>query len=301
MSDIEDLPDAPPAPREIMEDMNTDAFGPNRILSEEDLNREYPNRPKNEKTTLPFHELHKFLFDPLLANKGKKTGPAQRASKLKPHEIRRNIIDRFISRWRGEVGNDIYPALRLILCEKDRDRSVYASPTLLNKQQLTITPRYHLKEKSIGRLLVKVMKINKDSDDGYALLNWRQPGASRTAGDFALRCHGTLDHHEIYICLLLILQISLTPNDLALLLSREALPNIVAHIFSTSVLENYRTNVRFRNPEVIKKRPMRTTPGNLKIAQVNEMLDRLSQASKEWVLPFSDISTCVLNELCIYS
>lgn len=49
----------------------------------------------------------------------------------------------------------------------------------------------------------------------------------------------------------------------------------------SSVLENYRTNVRFQNPEVIKKRPMRTTPGNLKIAQVNEMLDRLSQASKE--------------------
>lgn len=43
------------------------------------------------------------------------------------------------------------------------------------------------------------MKINKDSDDGYALLNWRQPGASRTAGDFALRCHGTPHYSEIYI------------------------------------------------------------------------------------------------------
>lgn len=149
MSDIEDLPDAPQVPREIMQDMNADAFGPNRILTEEDLNREYPNRPKNEKTTLPFHELHKFLFDPLLANKGKKTGPAQRASRLKPHEIRRNIIDRFISRWRGEVGNDIYPALRLILCEKDRDRSVYASPTLLNDRQLIITLGTILKKKAL--------------------------------------------------------------------------------------------------------------------------------------------------------
>lgn len=209
MSDIEDLPDAPPVPRGATEGVNTDAFGPNRILTEEDLDREYPNRPKNGKTTLPFHELHKFLFDPLLANKGKKTGPAQRVSRLKPHEIRRNIIDRFISRWRSEVGNDVYPAFRLILCEKDRDRSVYACPTLLNDQQLTITLRYHLKEKSIGRLLVKVMKINKDSDDGYALLNWRQPGASRTAGDFALRCHGTPHYDEIYIHLFLIPQISL--------------------------------------------------------------------------------------------
>lgn len=57
--------------------------------------------------------------------------------------------------------------------------------------------RYHLKEKAIGRLLVKVMKINKDSDDGYTLLNWKQPGASRSAGDFALRCYGTPHQEEI--------------------------------------------------------------------------------------------------------
>lgn len=144
MFDVEDLPDAPPVLREVAEGVNADAFGPNRILTEEDLDYEYPNRPKNSKTTLPFHELHTFLFDPLLANKGKKTALGQRASRLKPHEIRRNIIDRFISRWRSEVGNDVYPAFRLILCDKDRDRSVYACPTcaecLVNDQRLTISP-----------------------------------------------------------------------------------------------------------------------------------------------------------------
>ncbi|RPA92763.1 ATP-dependent DNA ligase [Choiromyces venosus 120613-1] len=204
MSDIDDidLPDIPRAPV----DPSGDALGPNRILSDFDLDREYPNRPRNKNPTLPFADLYLSLFEPLLANKKKKTGVGIRGTKaLKPHEIRRNIIDRFISRWRNEVGNDIYPALRLILCEKDRDRSVY-----------------HLKEKTIGRLLVKVMKINKDSDDGYALINWKQPGASKSAGDFALRCY-----------------------------------------------------------EIIKKRPMRTTPGNLTITQVNSMLDRLSLASKE--------------------
>lgn len=51
--------------------------------------------------------------------------------------------------------------------------------------------RYHLKEQKIGKLLVKAMQINKDSDDGYALVHWKQPGTSvRSAGDFALRCHG---------------------------------------------------------------------------------------------------------------
>ena len=122
--------------------------------------------------------------------------------------MRRTIIERFISRWRKEVGNDIYPAFRLIVPEKDRYRALYG-----------------LKEKSIGRLLVQILKINKDSVDGYNLLNWKLPGTkynSTTTGDFAARCY-----------------------------------------------------------EVISKRPMRTTPGNMTIDEVNEMLDRLSVAQKD--------------------
>jgi hypothetical protein len=37
--------------------------------------------------------------------------------------------------------------------------------------------------------------------------------------------------------------------------------------------------------EIIKKRPMLTTPGDLTIAQVNEMLDQLSRATGECVSP----------------
>ena len=54
---------------------------------------------------------------------------------------------------------------------------------------------YGLKEKAIAKLLIKVMKINKDSDDGFTLLNWKQPGptsATRMAGDFAGRCYEVL-------------------------------------------------------------------------------------------------------------
>ena len=122
------------------------------------------------------------LFNPLNENKKKPTGPKIARKKqgphgpstLSPHEARQNIIERFISRWRKEVGDDIYPAFRLILPEKDRERAMYG-----------------LKEKSIGKLLIKVTKINKDSEDGYSLLNWKQPGqnaTSRMAGDFAGRC-----------------------------------------------------------------------------------------------------------------
>ena len=72
------------------------------------------------------------------------------------------------------MGNDIYPAFRLIVPEKDRDRAMYG-----------------LKEKTIGKLLVRVMRIDKASEDGLNLLNWKLPGqkaASVMAGDFAGRC-----------------------------------------------------------------------------------------------------------------
>jgi DNA ligase-4 len=96
----------------------------------------------------------------------------------------------------------------LIIPEKDRDR-----------------PMYGLKEKTIGKLLVKLMKINPSSDDGFSLLNWKLPGqttANRNAGDFAGRCY-----------------------------------------------------------DVLNKRPLRTKLGDMRIAEVNEALDRLAAVSKE--------------------
>ena len=103
----------------------------------------------------------------------RKKGP-HGATSLSPQEQRRHIVERFITRWRKEVGKDFYPALRLILPDKDRDRGVYG-----------------LKENAIGKLLVKLMKIDKNSEDGYNLLHWKIPGqtmAARLAGDFAGRC-----------------------------------------------------------------------------------------------------------------
>ncbi|KAK5994597.1 DNA ligase 4 [Cladobotryum mycophilum] len=149
-------------------------------MSKEELGEKYPNKPRNHSKTLAFSELFKELFNPLNENKKQPTGGA--ASKkgahgfhqLSPQEQRRHIIERFIVRWRKEVGDDFYPALRLILPDKDRDRGVYG-----------------LKENAIGKLLVKLMKIDKNSEDGYNLLNWKLPGqttASRLAGDFAGRC-----------------------------------------------------------------------------------------------------------------
>lgn len=106
------------------------------------------------------------------------------------------------------MGDDFYPALRLILPDKDRDR-----------------PMYGLKERAIAKLLIKLLKIGPKSADASNLLNWKLPGqntASGAAGDFPARCH-----------------------------------------------------------EVLKQRAMRTDVGNMRIAEVNELLDKLAAAQRE--------------------
>ncbi|KAL9106000.1 MAG: hypothetical protein Q9227_008908 [Pyrenula ochraceoflavens] len=184
--------------------------------TEAELDEKYPNRPHNHSKTLAFHSLFEQLYNPLSENKKKPTGPVVNrrrqgphgAQRQNPHEIRRNIIDSYIARWRKEVGDDIYPAFRLILPENDRERAMYG-----------------LKEKALAKMLVRVMKIDKNSEDGFALLNWKLPGqgaTSRMAGDFAGRCF-----------------------------------------------------------EVISKRPMRTNPGDMSIAEVNNLLDQLAAAPRE--------------------
>jgi len=150
-------------------------------LTGDQLNEKYPNRPHNHSVTLPFHALFAQLFNPLNEIRKKPTGSSKLANRkqgphgpasLSPHEVRRNIIERFISRWRKEVGNDFYPAFRLIIPEKDRDRAMYG-----------------LKEKTIGKLLVRVIGIDKNSEDAQSLMNWKSPlYASAAAGDFAARC-----------------------------------------------------------------------------------------------------------------
>ncbi|KAF2838289.1 ATP-dependent DNA ligase [Patellaria atrata CBS 101060] len=152
-------------------------------ISVEELDEKYPNRPRNHSKTLPFHELFTTLFNPLNEGRKKPIGAVIARRKqgphgpknLTPHESRREIIERFISRWRKEVGNDIYPAFRLIIPEKDRDRAMYG-----------------LKEKTIAKLILSIMGIDSNSEDGHALLNWKQPGLkakSAMAGDFAGRCY----------------------------------------------------------------------------------------------------------------
>jgi DNA ligase-4 len=157
-----------------------------QLMTEEQLDEKYPNRPHNHSTTLPFRDLFLDLFNPLNDNKRRRGGPAL-ARRRVPHtqnvkETRKSIIEKFINRWRTEVGNDIFPLFRLIVPEKDRER-----------------PMYGLKEATIAKLLLKTLNLHKDSEAGYNLLHWKLPGVKSTsqmAGDFAGRCYETLLDRE---------------------------------------------------------------------------------------------------------
>ncbi|OQV04258.1 hypothetical protein CLAIMM_09169 [Cladophialophora immunda] len=162
---------------ESMYDESRHEDAPSRADFEKQLDKEYPNRPRNHGKTLPFHTLFEDLFNPLIDNRQKKptaaivnrrkVGPDGH-SNLSPSERRRAIIERYIARW-----------------HKDRERGVYG-----------------LKEKIIAKLLIKIMKIDKNSEDGYSLLNWKQPGqtaASRMAGDFAGRCYEALSKRPMRV------------------------------------------------------------------------------------------------------
>ncbi|RVX75050.1 hypothetical protein B0A52_01327 [Exophiala mesophila] len=179
------------------EDMDVDSVGgfdiTDQQAQEDELDLKYPNRPRNKGQTLPFSTLCKDLFNPLIElrmNK-QKAAPGNRRAlgpnrpKSSPTEKRNALIERYISRWRREVGDDFYPAFRLIIPDKDRDRAMYG-----------------LKEKVIARLLVKMMKIDKNSDDAFSLLNWKLPHPGSTtqiAGDFPARCQDVISKRPMRI------------------------------------------------------------------------------------------------------
>jgi DNA ligase 4 len=133
MSDVEDMADD--------DDGQSQGLGGHvdaALLSRADLvDAEYPNRPRNTAPTLQFRELVCSLFEAMvdLQNRPK----VRQSPRLSAPEARRDIINRFIRRWRNDVGPDIYPAFRLIMPDRDKDR-----------------PMYGLKEASLGKMLVAV-------------------------------------------------------------------------------------------------------------------------------------------------
>ena len=60
--------------------------------------------------------------------------------------------------WREQVGYDLYPVLRLILPQKDRERAIYG-----------------LKEKNLAKAYIKLIPLGSKDPDAIQLLNWKKP------------------------------------------------------------------------------------------------------------------------------
>lgn len=167
-------------------------------------NANLPTRPHNHSPTLFFGDLINLLFEP---------PPPRRVRGRKPKSQRQHMdetIEKFFSIWRRDVGNDIYPVMRLICPQIDDERAMYG-----------------LKEQNIAKRLISCAKIPENSEDAKTLRDWKNPGntaASRMAGDFPGRCF-----------------------------------------------------------EVIKERKYGNVPGDMRIAEVNDLLDGLASSSREAV------------------
>ncbi|KAA1468079.1 DNA ligase 4 [Dentipellis sp. KUC8613] len=112
----------------------------------------YPPPPLN-RSSPPFAVLS-HLFDKLHAQR-------------KP-EKRRRLLNSWFDFWRKNVGNDLYPVLRLVLPQKDRERAVYG-----------------LKEKTLAKAYIKLIPLGSKDPDAIRLLNWKRPTENeRSSGDF---------------------------------------------------------------------------------------------------------------------
>ncbi|KAF9462872.1 DNA ligase 4 [Collybia nuda] len=81
---------------------------------------------------------------------------------------RKKMIDAWFNHWRNEKGYDLYPVLRLILPQKDRERAVYG-----------------LKEKNLAKTYIKLIPLGMKDPDAIRLMNWKKPTErDKTSGDF---------------------------------------------------------------------------------------------------------------------
>ncbi|KAJ7155502.1 DNA ligase IV [Mycena crocata] len=125
---------------------------PNSPGPQEDEPIKYPTPPENIGSA-PFGILVA-LFDKL--------------QNERKQDRRKKLMTTWFNHWRDEKGHDLYPVLRLILPQKDRERAVYG-----------------LKEKNLAKTYIKLIPLGMRDPDAIRLLNWKKPTEhDKTSGDF---------------------------------------------------------------------------------------------------------------------
>ncbi|ODQ64672.1 ATP-dependent DNA ligase [Nadsonia fulvescens var. elongata DSM 6958] len=133
------------------------------------------SEPQNHGKSPLFSHLVVSLFEPLTKNLTHLSAITQK----KPQVLKGQIIERFINQWRKTVGDDIYPAFRLVMPDKDKERDMYG-----------------LKEKNLGRIILKTLSISPVSPEAQAIKNWKQ-NSKATAGDFSNICYDIIQKREV--------------------------------------------------------------------------------------------------------
>ncbi|KDQ13109.1 hypothetical protein BOTBODRAFT_33972 [Botryobasidium botryosum FD-172 SS1] len=81
---------------------------------------------------------------------------------------RKGLLSHWFNKWRNEVGPDLYPVIRLILPQKDRERPVYG-----------------LKEQALAKCFIAALGLDEKAPDAQRVIRWKQPTKeNKTAGDF---------------------------------------------------------------------------------------------------------------------
>ncbi|KAJ3515533.1 hypothetical protein NLJ89_g1703 [Agrocybe chaxingu] len=128
-----------------------------------------PNSPGRQREP----QLEKPKYNPPPLNVGSApfgilVGLFEKLQNERKQDRRRKLIDAWFTHWRQEKGYDLYPVLRLILPQKDRERAVYG-----------------LKEKNLAKAYIKLIPLGMRDPDAIRLLNWKKPTErEKSSGDF---------------------------------------------------------------------------------------------------------------------
>ncbi|KAG8934827.1 DNA ligase (ATP) [Tulasnella sp. 418] len=143
------LPTPQPSPSKHTSESLMDSI-PDEYVGEPELQR--PPGVLNTKPSPPFDRI---------------TSLFEATKDVKPN-VRKDRLSVWFDRWREHVGNDLYPAMRLILPHKDRERATYG-----------------VKEAGIAKAYIAALGLDKHSKDAIRLIKWKTPTADNpTAGDF---------------------------------------------------------------------------------------------------------------------
>ncbi|KAF9052350.1 DNA ligase 4 [Hymenopellis radicata] len=154
------------------------------------------------------------------------TGLFEKLSGERKRDRKEKLLNAWFNHWREEKGKDLYPVLRLILPQKDRERAVYG-----------------LKEQNLAKTYIKLIPLGPRDPDAIRLTNWKKPTEKdKASGDFPTVLYEVVSKRSSVV------ESTLTIEDLNSLLdelsenmgSREVQSKILTRVYNRATPEEQR-------------------------------------------------------------